>query len=157
MQVDYNAELVTVGVSNLLTGVCGVGFTGSYIFSQTIFTMRSGCTHRVNGALLAAAEAALFLVPTSVIQLLPNFYYGALLLVFGLEITLDWLVFSYSRFTASEYALTLAVFTVIMVTTAQLKVTGLEVGIAVGIVVCALHFAVEYSKVQVPPPTPLLH
>eukprot|EP00892_Ulva_mutabilis_P011320 jgi/Ulvmu1/8560/UM045_0002.1 len=148
-EVDYNAELVTVGISNLLTGICGAGFTGSYIFSQTIFTMRSGCTHRINGALLAIAEAALFFVPASVIQLLPNFYYGALLLVFGLEITLDWLVFSYSRFTATEYALTLAVFTVIMVTTAQLAVTGLEVGIAVGIVVCALHFAVEYSKVQV--------
>ena len=32
-QLDFNHELVTVGISNLLSGVTG-GYTGSYIFSQ---------------------------------------------------------------------------------------------------------------------------
>jgi SulP family sulfate permease len=31
--LDTNAELITVGVSNALSGLLG-GFTGSYIFSQ---------------------------------------------------------------------------------------------------------------------------
>lgn len=77
LQVDYNAELVTVGLSNMLTGVLGAGFTGSYIFSQTTFTQRSGCEHRLNGYIVVAAELLLFLVPMSFVQYLPNFYYGA--------------------------------------------------------------------------------
>ncbi|KAL7522385.1 hypothetical protein ACHAWX_007050 [Stephanocyclus meneghinianus] len=40
--LDTNNELMTVGISNFLSGCLG-GFTGSYIFSQTIFTYRTGC------------------------------------------------------------------------------------------------------------------
>ena len=109
---------------------------------------RTGCTHRLNGAIVAAAEAALFFFPVSVMQLLPNFYYGAIMLVLGVEISLDWLVFSYSKFTATEYALTLTNFVLIMICTDRFEVSGLEIGILIGIVVCALHFAVDYSTVQ---------
>jgi SulP family sulfate permease len=42
--LDTNKEMVTVGISNVMSGLTG-GFTGSYIFSQTIFTYRTGC-HR---------------------------------------------------------------------------------------------------------------
>lgn len=38
--LDYNYELRMIGVSNVLSGLSG-GFTGSYIFSQTIFCLRS--------------------------------------------------------------------------------------------------------------------
>jgi sulfate permease, SulP family len=147
--VDYNSELVTVGISNLVTGLIGVGFTGSYIFSQTVFTQRSGCTHRLNGYVVVVAELLLFLVPMSFVQYLPNFYYGALMLVFGLEIALEWLVLSFSKFTRGEYVLTLSVFVIIIFATSQFKVSGLEIGIAVGVLICALYFAVEYGKLQI--------
>ncbi|CAN0395043.1 unnamed protein product, partial [Discosporangium mesarthrocarpum] len=39
--LDYNRELKTVGWSNFISGLTG-GFTGSYIFSQTIFNLRAG-------------------------------------------------------------------------------------------------------------------
>jgi sulfate permease, SulP family len=123
--------------------------TGSYIFSQTVWSQRTGCRHRLNGAIVAIAEAALFFFPISVMQLLPNFYYGAIMLVLGVEISLDWLVFSYTKFTATEYALTLTNFVLIMICTERYAVSGLEIGILIGVVVCALHFAVEYSSVQV--------
>lgn len=110
---------------------------------------RTGCTHRLNGAIVAVVEAALFFFPISIMQLLPNFYYGAIMLVVGVEITLDWLVFSYSKFTATEYALTLTNFVLIMICTDRFEVSGLEIGIVIGVVVCALHFAVEYSAMQV--------
>ena len=38
--LDVNSELTVVGWSNVVAGLLG-GFTGSYIFSQTIFTCRS--------------------------------------------------------------------------------------------------------------------
>jgi hypothetical protein len=43
----------------------GSGYTGSYIFSQTIFSMRAGVSHWSHGALIAALEAAIFLLPFS--------------------------------------------------------------------------------------------
>lgn len=148
VQVDYNRELVTVGLSNVVTGLFGAGFTGSYIFSQTIFTQRSGCQNRLNGYVIVVAEALLFIIPRSFVEFLPNFYYGALMLVFGLEIAADWLVFSSSKFTRAEFILTWVNFVAIMIAVARLPVSGLEVGIGIGVLICAVHFALEYSSVQ---------
>lgn len=43
--LDTNSELITIGISNFICGLFG-GFAGSYIFSQTIFTYRTGCLSR---------------------------------------------------------------------------------------------------------------
>jgi len=40
-QLDFNHELITVGLANAASGLSG-GFTGSYIFSTTVFTYRTG-------------------------------------------------------------------------------------------------------------------
>jgi SulP family sulfate permease len=50
--LNYNSELVTVGLSNLATAAAGVGFTGSYIFSQTLFSMRMGVDTPLMGAIV---------------------------------------------------------------------------------------------------------
>lgn len=42
----------------------------------------------------AGAEFLLFALPISVIQYMPNFFFGSLLMLFGVEIILDWLIFS---------------------------------------------------------------
>ena len=59
------------GVSNLVTGLTGAGFTGSYIFSQTIFSMRAGVATRIHGLIIAGSEFALFALPISIVQYLP--------------------------------------------------------------------------------------
>lgn len=51
--LDYDFELRMIGLSNLLSGVTG-GYTGSYIFSQTIFCLRSACVTRACSAWLPA-------------------------------------------------------------------------------------------------------
>ena len=40
------------GVSNLLSGLAGVGYTGSYIFSQTTFSMRMKVDTPLMGAIV---------------------------------------------------------------------------------------------------------
>ena len=59
------------GISNLVTGLTGAGFTGSYIFSQTIFSMRAGVATRIHGLIIAASEFSLFILPISIVQYLP--------------------------------------------------------------------------------------
>jgi MFS superfamily sulfate permease-like transporter len=56
------------GVANTLVGILGVGYTGSYIFSQTVFTMRAGVYNRLNGLVVAAVEVTVFMLPFSVVQ-----------------------------------------------------------------------------------------
>ncbi|PRW58410.1 sulfate transporter [Chlorella sorokiniana] len=138
--LDYNSELVTVGLSNILTAACGVGYTGSYIFSQTLFSMRMGIDTPLMGAIIAVAEVAVFMLPFNPINYLPGFYFGGLTAWIGQDILKDWLFIAAKRVSAVEYCLLLATFGLVMA-------FGLEGGIAGGIVLAALHFAYSYSKV----------
>lgn len=140
--VDYNEELITVGLANLVAGAAGTGFTGSYIFSQSIFSMKSGVTSYLHGWVLCATQLAMFLLPYSVIQYVPKFFFGALLVVFGVEILTDWLGHSFYKVSLVEYLLLLA-------TLAATMGTNLEVGIAIGIVLSVLYFAYCYAQVNV--------
>lgn len=53
------------GVSNMVTALSGAGMTGSYIFSQTIFSMRAGVKSRIHGFIIAGAplQAMTFILP----------------------------------------------------------------------------------------------
>jgi MFS superfamily sulfate permease-like transporter/CRP-like cAMP-binding protein len=140
--LDFDAELGTVGVSNVLNGLIGAGYSGSYIFSQTIFSMRAGVSGPLHGLVLGLVELLVFLLPVPVVQYLPNFFFGALLVVFGVEIAGDWLVHSRAKVTRAEYALLLLTFALVV----QL---GLEKGVAAGAIACLLYFAYAYSRVHV--------
>lgn len=39
-------------MSNLVTGMAGVGYTGSYIFSQTLFNLKMGVDSPVMGIIV---------------------------------------------------------------------------------------------------------
>ncbi len=58
------------GVSNCVVGALGAGYTGSFIFSQTVFTKRAGVYSRVGGLTMALAELLVFALPFSVVQVI---------------------------------------------------------------------------------------
>ena len=43
------------------------------------------------------SEFLLFAIPFSLVSFVPNFFFGSLLMLFGIEITLDWLIFSFRK------------------------------------------------------------
>ncbi|KAI7843279.1 hypothetical protein COHA_003111 [Chlorella ohadii] len=169
-ELDFNSELMNIGVSNLATAAAGVGFTGSYIFSQSLFMRRMGVESRVMGVTLAgknkgtvtftngcrlmplrsrrpcshpwpaAVFLAMFAAPANLLAFLPKFYFGGLTAWIGQDILKDWLLLASRRVSAVEYALLLTTFALVMG-------AGLEVGIGVGILLAALHFAYSYSRV----------
>jgi MFS superfamily sulfate permease-like transporter/CRP-like cAMP-binding protein len=140
--IDFDAELATVGISNIANALLFQQYTGSYIFSQTLFSMRAGVSGSLHGFVLGGLELVVFLLPFPVVQVMPVFFFGALLVVFGVEIAGDWLVHSRHKVTRAEYALLLLTFALIV----QL---GLEYGVAAGGVACLLYFAASYSRVHV--------
>lgn len=121
-ELQYDKELITVGTSNLTAAVLGVGFTGSYIFSQTLLLLRQSITSRVAGLIVVLAEFAAFALPISITAFIPRFYLGALMSWIGLDIMKDWLVNAREKVSSTEYLLLLATFGLIVGTT--LEVTG---------------------------------
>ena len=142
VRLDFNRELATVAYSNIVTGLVGVGFTGSYIFSQTIFTMRGGVYNRINGWVIAGAELFCVLYPYSIIQYIPNYFLGGLVIWFGFEICRDWMILSYYKLTKVEYVL-------LWITFFSVMQFGLEGGIAAGIVSATIYFSYAYAQSQV--------
>ena len=120
LPLDYNKELAVVGAANLLSGATG-GYTGSYIFSQTIFTMRRGVTSRVCGFTVVAAELAMVLLPVSVMSYLPKFFFGSLLVLIATDLMVEWLWLARVKMSYVEYGVCLLTFVAV-------QATGIEVG-----------------------------
>jgi SulP family sulfate permease len=92
--LDFNHELMTVGLSNLISGCTG-GFTGSYIFSQTLLSMRAGVRTRAVGIIVIILELAVFMLPFSILAYIPKFFFGAVLTFIAIELVFSWLFLSY--------------------------------------------------------------
>lgn len=120
-ELQYDRELITVGTSNLVAAAFGVGFTGSYIFSQTLLLLRQGVTTRAAGLVIVVIEVAAFMSPVSATAFVPRFYLGGLMAWIGFDIMKDWLLSVRRKVSTTEFCLLLATFVLILI-------TGLEVG-----------------------------
>ena len=124
--LDYNHELITVGLSNLVSGGTG-GYTGSYIFSQTIFSLRAGVRSRAAGYVLAASQFLVLILPFPLLSYVPNFFFGSLLIMICVDLQYEWLWDVRTRVTPAEYLIDLATFGLI-------QWLGVEYGIIAGVV-----------------------
>mmetsp|Transcript_26501 Transcript_26501/g.39012 ORF Transcript_26501/g.39012 Transcript_26501/m.39012 type:complete len:327 (+) Transcript_26501:1110-2090(+) len=121
--LNYSHELKTVGVSNIISGLTG-GYTGSYIFSQTIFSLRAGINSRLCGCVIALVEFLFVIAPVSLISYVPNFFFGSLLIMICVDLMYEWLWELRLRVTKAEYGL--ALFTFVLI-----QKLGVEYGILV--------------------------
>lgn len=128
--LNYNHELQMIGMSNLISGCTG-GYTGSYIFSQSIFSLRAGIRSRWAGFVLAFCELLIFITPIPILSYVPNFLFGSLLFMICIDLMWEWLWDVRHRFTAADYALCLSTFGLI-------QWLNVEYGILAGIVLYLL-------------------
>jgi MFS superfamily sulfate permease-like transporter len=126
--LDYNHELQTVGWSNIVSGLTG-GYTGSYIFSQSIFSLRAGIRSRVAGFALAGCQILVVLAPFPILAYVPNFFFGSLLSMICIDLMYEWLWDVRTRLSKTEYLVCLATFILI-------QLLSVEYGILAGV---ALH------------------
>jgi len=124
--LDYNKEINTVGIANMVSGLTG-GYTGSYIFSQTIFSMRSGITSRWCGYVIALNEFISIALPFSVLAFLPNFFFGSLLIMICADLMWEWLWDVREKVSRAEYVVAWSTFILI-------QIMGVEYGIIAGVV-----------------------
>ncbi len=114
-----------VGISNVGSGLTG-GYTGSYIFSQTIFTLRSGIRSRLAGVVLGLCEVLVIVAPFPILAYVPNFFYGSLLGMICVDLMYEWLWEFRTKVTTGEYVVGLSTFGLI-------QWLGVEYGILAGL------------------------
>jgi len=128
-----DSELKTVGYSNVVAGCLG-GFTGSYIFSQTIFTCRAGSRSRAVGFVVVIAEVAVVLAKVDVVATLPLYFFSATLSFVGIDLLHEWLWAVRNKFAKnSELAALWATFVAI-------HALGLNAGLLVGCAASSVEF-----------------
>ena len=121
----YNYELKMIGWSNLISGLTG-GYTGSYIFSQSIFSLRAGIRSRLAGYVTAIIQAITIVMPISILAFVPNFIFASLLIMICVDLMIEWLWDVRKKLTTSEYSVALMTFTLI-------QALGVEYGIFAGL------------------------
>ena len=139
--LNMDAELAVVGKANVVAGLCG-GFTGSYIFSQTIFTCRVGSRSRVVGSVVVFAEIAVVLSKCDLLQLLPSYWFASTLTFIGIDLMIEWLIESRSKFPSHrEYLASLGTFLAI-------QVAGLDTGLVFGLGFAAIVFLLNAATTE---------
>ena len=136
--LDYNKELQTVGVSNIISGLFG-GYTGSYIFSQTIFSMRRKVSTRVCGLVICVSELVIITLPFSITSYLPRLFFGAFLTLICVDLMQEWLVAVRSKIMGVEFAVCWLAF-------ASMQLAGVEAGLVLGILFSTIAFVFSYAK-----------
>jgi SulP family sulfate permease len=123
--LNYNKELSMVGISNFVSGMTG-GYTGSYIFSQSIFSLRIGIRSRMAGFALAFFQLVIIILPFPILSYVPNFFYGSLLSMICIDLVYEWLWEFRNKVTIAEYLIGLSTF-------GMIHLTGVEYGILTGV------------------------
>jgi sulfate permease, SulP family len=139
--LNYNHEIKMVGFSNVISGLTG-GYTGSYIFSQSIFSLRAGVRTRLAGFVLAACQLLLVLLPFPILSYIPNFFFGSLLSMICIDLMFEWLWDVRHKLRPTEYAISLTTFVLI-------QAFSVEYGILLGIL---LHVLCSYVGLDVGEP-----
>ena len=142
--LNYNHELKTVGLSNVISGLTG-GYTGSYIFSQSIFSLRAGIRSRLAGYVLAVCELLVLVLPFPILSYVPNFFFGSLLIMICIDLMDEWLWTVRTKVSKAEYCICLATFILI-------QLLGVEYGIIVGVGLYALcrKFGMDVGEIKAP-------
>jgi SulP family sulfate permease len=139
--LDMNAELRSTGWANVASAA--VGSAPGYLYlADTLITQRLVGRRRGSAVVAALAIFLVLVVGGSVLELLPEFIVGGLLLFVGTDFMVEWLWTSRRRMTALDNALMWLI--VIIVAT-----VGFLPGVGVGLIAAIVLFVVRYSRIDV--------
>ena len=116
-----------------------LGYTGSYIFSQTIFTYRTGVHSRWIGIFIMAIYSYVIISPMNLLQVSPLFLLGSTLIFIGYDLMYEWLYEIRPRILWSEYATIWGTFIFI-------QIVGVDAGIALGVLWAMVEHAISNAQ-----------
>lgn len=139
--IDINRELRVTGWSNIAGGAVG-GAPGYMYLADTAITARLVGMRRGPALVAPLVMLAVVVFGSFILQFLPRFVVGGMLVFVGAEFLYEWVWTSRRRMTRPDYALMLVIVVVI-------ATIGFLPGVAVGLVAAVALFVVRYSRIDV--------
>ena len=139
--LNMNRELRATGWANLAAGSVG-GVPGYMYLADTVITERVAGRRRGPAVVAPVLMLAVVAIGAGVIELIPQFLVGGLLLFVGLEFVYEWLWVSRRRMTVPDYVL-------MWVIVAVIATIGFLPGVGVGLVAATALFVFRYSRIDV--------
>ena len=139
--MDLNHELRAAGTGNIFAGLFA-GLVGFHSLSLSAMNHRLGVKTRLTGLFAAGVCLAALVAGTAFVSLFPKFVLGGLLLFLGLNFLYEWVYETWFKLSKADYFVILLILVVI-------AFVGFLEGVAVGILVAVILFAVKYSQVDV--------
>ena len=139
--IDLNRELTAAGIANVVAGLGG-GVVGYQALSLSALGNRLGSPTRILGITASLICIVTMLFGASVLSYFPLPILGGLLMFLGLSFLTEWVYDSWFKLSKTDYLLVI----LILVAIANF---GFLKGVFAGLVVAALLFVVNYSKVEV--------
>ena len=138
--LDTNRELRDAGALNVISGALG-GIPGYHALSLSALAERMSVDARVAGLIAAAVPLAGVIFGASVIELIPRMIVGGVLVFLGLAFMVDWVWDKRKVLPPLEYGVVLVILAVV-IGSAYLD------GVAVGLVLAVVLFAINYGRIE---------
>lgn len=138
--LDSNQELRDAGIVNVISSPFG-GIPGYHALSLTALAKEMSVNARAAGFVAALVPLTAVLVGAAAVELIPRAVLGGVLVFVGLGFIVDWAWDKRRTLPRGEYAVLLAIFLTIVT-------RGLIPGVAVGLVLAIVLFAVSYGRVE---------
>jgi sulfate permease, SulP family len=139
--IDMNRELRGTGWANVTAGAVG-GVPGYLYLADTVIAARLVGMRRGPAVLAPLLILAVVLAGGFVLEVIPTFVVGGLLLFVGAEFLYEWIWSARRRMTGPDYLLLLIILGVI-------ATVGFLPGVGVGLVAAVTLFVVRYSRIDV--------
>ena len=136
---DLDQDLRAHGIASLVSAALG-GFIGSLSMSRTSINLLAGGTGRLSGMVCGVFAAAVLLLGADVINSVPRFLLGAVMISLGLQFVWKWSFSMRRTMSLADYVMSLVIVLVVLT-------YGYAEGIGAGVVASALIFATRYSHV----------
>jgi sulfate permease, SulP family len=138
--LDTNRELRDAGIVNVVSSAFG-GIPGYHALSLTALAKQMGTDARAAGLVAALLPLSAVVFGAAMIELIPRLIVGGVLVFVGLGFMVEWVWDKRRALPTSEYV-------VVLVILATIIARGLLPGVAVGLVLAVVLFAVNYSRLE---------
>ncbi|MDY7578473.1 SulP family inorganic anion transporter [Herbaspirillum sp. RTI4] len=139
-EIDFNHELRSTGIANLVSGLMGGGI-GAPSLSRTMINYRAGSRSRVTGVLAALFVLLFAGFFSDMISLVPKPVLAGLLGALAWGLLEEWVIKSRRHLSRSDYLLILLILVVI-------AVSGFVAGVVLGVMVACVLFVVDYGSIS---------
>ncbi len=138
--LDTNRELRDAGIVNVVSSAFG-GIPGYHALSLTALARQMGVSGRWPGFVAALVPLSAVVFGAAMIELIPRLIVGGVLVFVGLAFIVEWVWDKRRSLPLSEYLVVLGILATIIG-------RGLLPGVAVGLVLAVVLFAVNYSRLE---------